>query len=258
MRSSWAVALVAAIALAGCGEETGEDDVAGDPAGQSPSGTYVVTDVTRAGQPHELVPGSQVRITFSDDTLGIHGGCNHLSGTYTLDGDRLTVGPVGGTDMGCEKALMDQDTWLAGLFAEPVTVAEDPFTLTAGDVVLTLAEREAVSPDAPLTGTTWTLDGFVDGEMAGSVPAGATAHLQITDGRVSLMAGCNSGTGPVTVADATIEWGPIALTRKACPGAAGEVERRVLAVLEGATTYTIEEHSLTVTKGEHALTFRTG
>lgn len=264
MRSRWAVALVAMIALAGCGEDTGDTRDDGDTGAANGDGAprlageYVVTGVTEGGDARGLVSGTQARLTFDEGTLGIQAGCNHLSGDYTLDGDRLTVGPIGGTEMGCPQDRMDQDTWLAGLFAEPVTVAEGPLTLTAGDVVLTLAEREAVSPDAAVTGTRWVLDGFVDGDAASSVPGGVEAWLMITDGRARVMPGCNTGQGDVTVAGDTLDWGPLGLTRMACPGDRGEVERRVLSVLDGHTAYTIEEHSLTITKGEHGLTFRAG
>jgi heat shock protein HslJ len=261
--SSWIrlVAIVGVAALvAACGSETGDGDGDARSAGSTPieGRTLVVTAVTDAGKPHAVVPGSQIRLTFTDGTLGLQAGCNALSGSYTIDGDMVTVGPIGGTEMGCPQDLMAQDTWLAGLFAAPVTIAEDPLTLTAGDVVLELADRADVSPDASLTGTRWVLDSIVTGDAASSVPQGVEAELTIREnGRVLLTTGCNGAGGTVEITGDSLVWGEIVRELRACPGPAGEVERRVLAVLAGETAYRIEEKSLSITnRDEGGLGFR--
>jgi heat shock protein HslJ len=254
------VGVVAVCALAaGCGEETGDDgDAGGDDVSLLSGRTLVVTGVTNDGKPHSLVSGSQVRFTFDDKTMGITAGCNNLSGDYALDGDRLTVGPIGGTEMGCPAPLMDQDSWLAGLFEGPVTVGGDPLTFRAGSVVLTVADRENVSPDLPLAGTRWRVDGLVSGDAVSSVPGGAEAWLEIAeDGTVRVNTGCNQGSGSVTVGDGTLTFEPLATTRRACADdAAQQVEKAVLAVLDGETTYDIVERSLSITKGQTGLGFR--
>lgn len=258
MRGMLGAAVAAGLlALAGCGEEQAPsaDDAVGQPA--SLSGTYVVTAVTDGGKPRALVPGSQARISFDGGNLGLQAGCNSMSGTFQLDADTLTVGPVGGTEMGCPEPLMAQDTWLAGLFAVPVKVGADPLTLTSGEVVLTLTEREVASPDLPLVGTRWVLDGIIQGDAVSSVPGTLTAGLTFPeDGKVELDTGCNIGSGTVVVTANTITWDQLMLTKKACTKDDGSVEGAFLSLLEGETTYEIEEHSLTITKGGQGLTFR--
>ena len=256
-------AIIAVCALAaGCGDETADDAAGGNDVSLLAGRTLVVTGVTDDGKPHDLVPGSQVRFTFDDKTMGITAGCNNLSGDYDLDGDRLTVGAIGGTEMGCERPLMDQDTWLAGLFEAPVTVGGDPLTFRSGRVVLTVADREDVLPDRPLVGTRWRVDGLVSGDAVSSVPSGVEAWLEIAeDGRVTLNTGCNQGNGTVAVGDATLTFGPLATTRKLCKFANNggqEVEQTMLAVLDGETTYDIVEQSLSITKGQKGLTLRAG
>lgn len=255
-----AVAVAGVLGLAGCGEDTGDDvSGTGEPLQQLLSGTYVVTQVTDAGKPHSLVDGSQVRLTFDGRTLGLQAGCNSMSGDYELNGDRLTVGPIGGTEMGCPPNLMAQDTWLAGLFGRPVTVGADPLTLTSGDVVLTLVDRETASPDRPLTGTTWVLDGLVTGDAVSSVPGGVEATLTIAeDGTAAFDTGCNGARAKVEVGEGTLAWSDVVTEDKACPGPATEVEQLVLAVLDGATAYTIEERSLAITNGDQGLAYRAG
>jgi heat shock protein HslJ len=253
----WLLLLVPLLgAVAACGTQGGPT-----PAGPAPadlSGTYVVTSVTERGAERPLIDGSEVRISFNDGTLGIHAGCNHLSGSYSVAGDELEVGPIGGTEMGCPQPLMDQDTWLAGLFTGTVTVGEDPLTLTSGDVVLTLAPRAEVSPDRPLVGTRWVLDGVVDGQSVGSVPAGPEVVLTITDGKAATVSGlCNGFGAEVAIAGETISWEPGMRTLLAgADPARQDLDEQVSSLLTGDTTYVIEERQLTIRRDAIGLTFR--
>lgn len=138
--------LAAGVLLAACsgGGTTARDEPADGPV-VIPEGEYAVTSVEEGGEPRPLVEGSEIRMRFRDGTLNVHAGCNHLFGDYVLAGDELTVGQIGGTEMGCAPALMRQDDWLADVLARPITVAQAPLTLTAGDVVLTL---ELLAPNS--------------------------------------------------------------------------------------------------------------
>lgn len=246
----WALLVAGLLLLAACGEETGDaNGVRGADADPLDGRTLVVTGVTEGGAPRPLVPGTQIRLSFSDGQLGIQAGCNSMSGAYQLDGDQLSVGGMAGTDMGCPEPQMAQDTWVAGLFESPVTLVADPLSLTSGSTVLELADREDVSPDLPLAGTAWVLDSLIESEAVSSVPMGVEASLTIgADGAVSVRTGCNNGSGRVEIGDGTLTWGPLATTRRACTDdGAAEVERHLLGVLAGATAYEITERSLTIT-----------
>ena len=70
-------------------------------------------------------------------------------------------------------------------------------------------------------------------DAVSSVPAGVVAALTFSAGRVDVEAGCNRGGGAVSATDATLTFGPIALTKMACEGGAMEVERLVSEVLSG-------------------------
>lgn len=264
LRVTAVVPVLALLLLTGCGNE--EKDP-GPSAGGPPDGTtYVVTGVTVGGEPHALVKGSQIRLTFADGTLGISAGCNSMGGRYTLEGTRLNVEPLSMTDMGCDRPLMEQDAWVAGLFEDPLqlTLGANP-GLISGDTVLALTDRRDVSPDLPLTGTSWELNGIgtgggPDGAVS-SVPGDVRAPtLRITEnGRAEVFDGCNRGTGPAVV-DAkagTVDFGARASTKMACKDAE-EVVDAVNAVLDGRTTYTITERSLTLTNGDASLTFLAG
>jgi heat shock protein HslJ len=215
--------------------------------------TYLSTAVEGA----DLVPNSQVRLSFADGSLNANAGCNHLGGAYTIDGDRLRTAQMSTTEMACEEALMQQDQWLAQFLTDVTfTQAGDTLTLVNGDVRLTLTDKEVVTPDQSLEGRTWTLDGIVSDDAVSSVPVGVTASIKIADGRAEINAGCNGGGGSVDVTADTLTFGPIATTKMACDAAAMSVETAVLAVLSGPVSYSIDADVLTIDAGGAGLMFR--
>lgn len=254
VRRAAAVAITLVASLAGCGQSA--DDAAPRAGDNGPSGEYVVTSVTDGGKPHAVVPGSEIRLTFTDGQLGLRAGCNHLSASYEIDGDDLTAGPMGGTEMGCPQPLMDQDTWLAGLFARPVQLGSDPLTITAGDVVLTLVPREEASPDRPLAGTRWVLDGVVQGDAVSSVPAGPPVVLELAGTEATIAGLCNGWSAEVAVSDAAITWTPGLRTLMACADEPrNRLDAEVSALLTGRTAYEIEERTLRLTRDDRGLVF---
>jgi heat shock protein HslJ len=255
------IVLAAAVALAACGES--------DPAADTPATnetrepprldgkTFVSTDVTG----RQLVADSEIRLTFDGENLAASGGCNQLGGTWSIDRDVLVVPPnMIMTEMACEPAaLMDQDSWLASLLSSRPTIALDGDTLTlrGGDVTITLVDREVADPDRPLVGTAWTVESLVTADAVSSVPVDVRVPgLTFDAGRVSVDAGCNTGSGEYEATDRDIVFGPIAITRMACDEASMEVEAHVLAVLDGTASYAIEADVLTLTNGDTGLVLR--
>jgi heat shock protein HslJ len=189
--------------------------------------------------------------------VNANAGCNTIGGKYTIDGDRFTAPRLGMTEIGCDGPLMQQDQWLASLLGNAkITIAGDTLTMTDGTVTLTLIDKEVATPDVPLEGTHWVLDGIVSGEAVSSVPAGVSASIQINTGRADVMAGCNSGSGPVAAEGSTLTFGPIALTKMACEGGAMAVEAAFTATLSGPVRYAIDADVLTLDAGDASLTFR--
>jgi heat shock protein HslJ len=161
------------------------------------------------------------------------------------------------TEMGCSEPLMAQDRWLADLL-DGATIALDGATLTLskGGTLLTLDDREIADPDRDLLGTRWVVDGLVSGDAVSSVPAGVVAALTFSEGRVDVEAGCNRGGGGVEVADATLDFGPIALTKMACGASAMAVEQLVIQVLSGQVEFAIEAGVLAIDAGGVGLILR--
>jgi heat shock protein HslJ len=215
--------------------------------------TYLSTDV----QGVALVPGSRIQLTFAKGDVNANGGCNSISGPYTIAGDRFSVTRMASTAMGCEAPLMQQDQWLVHLLeGAKIALAGDMLTLDDGQVRLTLLDKEVASPDKPVVGTNWVLDSILDGDTASSVPAGVTASMRIVNGQLELNAGCNIGGGPVTVTADTLAFGPLMLTKRACQAGPASVEQAVTTTLNGTVTYTIAADLLTIDAGGPGLVLR--
>jgi heat shock protein HslJ len=245
------VLVIGLVLLAACG------------SGSGPSldgRTFLSTAVTDGGAPFDLVPNTRIRLSFTDGQLGASAGCNTIGGTYRIDGDTLVFEGGGMTEMGCDPDRHAQDDWLSEVLgARPtIVLTGNDLSLTAGDVVIRLLDREVADPDLALVGTLWTVDSIFSGGAVSSVPAGAVATIRFDeDGRVSVNTGCNSGQGSYEVTDGTLRLLDIAVTEMACPGDAGALESAVLPVL-GADelTYAIEAGSLTLMAGDIGLGLR--
>ena len=215
--------------------------------------TYLSTAATGV----TLVPGTRIRLSFTDGRLDASGGCNSIGGRYTIAGGRLSTTQMMTTEMGCDGPRMQQDSWLAGLLGDSaITVAGDTLTLDDGNIQLTMLDHEVADPDRPIEGTRWVLDGLVSGDTASSVPAGISASMRIVGGRVEVDTGCNTGSGTVDVAPDTLTFGPLALTKKACGPGPAAVEGAMTRVLTGTDRYVIEADTLTLDAGGAGLTFR--
>jgi len=77
-------------------------------------------------------PGSTLTLVFRDGAVTGTAGCNTFRATYTLDGDRLDIGPIGSTKKTCPgEGVMEQEReFLAALEAAKVwTVRDDVLDL---------------------------------------------------------------------------------------------------------------------------------
>jgi heat shock protein HslJ len=254
-----AALLLAALLLAACRPGTATPLPAvpapGEPSAppSAPGGTPSAADldgrtfiVTRADG-YAIVPASEITLRFERGQLGISAGCNQMGGAYQVVDGVLQVGAMMTTEMACEEPLMAQDAWIGGFVNGAVLALDgDTLTLVADGVTLTGTDRTVVRPDLPLEGTTRVVDGLIVNQAVSSVPAGVTATLVFTDGKVSAQSGCNSGSGPAEIGDTAITFGPIATTKIACGDPAMAVETHVLRVLAGDVAWSIEASSLTL------------
>jgi heat shock protein HslJ len=233
------------VVVAGCGDR-GAPGSGGSPLRGR---TFLSTAVTEGGKPYQLAENSRVRLQFTgDDRLIADAGCNSMQGSVRVSDGRLEVSDLASTGMACERPIMEQDQWLSRLLsAKPSWKLDgDTLTVASSDIAMTLKDRKVVEPDLALQGTKWTVDTLIDGEVASTTPAAASAWLQFDKDRVQVSPGCNTGSGTYQVSGNTLHIGDIATTRKACEPDIMTLENAVLGALQGDVTYTIDANRLTL------------
>jgi heat shock protein HslJ len=249
LRTLLAVVAIPLVVLAGCRGAT---------AAPLEGRTFLSTGVTDKGVARPLVPGTEIRLTFAKDgQLGVNAGCNHMGGTYRIEGSTLRFEGGAMTDMACDEPRAKQDDFVFGFLGSrpSVALAGNDLVLTAGDVVIRLLDREIADPDLPLVGPIWTVNSIATGDAVSSIPEGVTATLTFdAAGRVAVQTGCNQGGGSYAVEGDRIRFAEIALTKMACDAARGQMETAVMAVLQADNlVYAIDAGSLTLQAGAQGL-----
>jgi heat shock protein HslJ len=110
-----------------------------------------------------------------------------------------------------------------------------------------------------IEGQTWKLMNIATQGAATSLPNTVKAPtVEFEDGRVSVFAGCNSGSGTAEIGDKTITFGSIALTKKSCGDIANQVETYAMMALKGEVGYELSQGNLTLEGKQVSLIFTKG
>ena len=120
--------------LRGCG------GVAAPDAAMLTTGSWTIAAID--GRP----PANPARteVTFADGRMSGSAGCNRFTGSYRIERDRLTAGPLAATRMACPGPAMAQEQRVLAILSRPVTMttgAEDRVTLTNALGAIALARR---------------------------------------------------------------------------------------------------------------------
>lgn len=119
--------------------------------------------------------------------------------------------------------------------------------------------QSSATPSPLPTGTTWTLTQLQEGGR-NFTPVGSGRPTLRLDGRTaSGSTGCNTYRGAYASRADVLRFGPLATTRRACPGPVGEGEARFLNLLRQVTGYQLSGQTLTLFAGPRdRLLFRSG
>ncbi len=79
------------------------------------------------------IAGTTLTATFTADTVSGSAGCNDYNGSYKLDGDKVTIGPLATTRKACDQAIMDQETEFLTALQTPATVEQSGGIVTLRD-----------------------------------------------------------------------------------------------------------------------------
>jgi heat shock protein HslJ len=109
-------------------------------------GEWVVTGYNNGSEAVvSPITGTTLTATFTADMISGNAGCNTFTGSYKLDGDQVTIGPLAATRMACDEAIMTQETQLLTALQTPATVEATGGKVTlrdaSGAMQVTLAPK---------------------------------------------------------------------------------------------------------------------
>ena len=197
------------------------------PASRPLEGTYWKA-VALAGKPVPAqAPTREAHLVFqAGGPVSGSDGCNRITGSYDLKGDRMTFGRMVGTQMACTDTGGREQEFRSSLeAARRWTIAGDRLELfdEAGTAVAAFEGRiPAPSPvtTPSLQGTAWQLVRFQGGDDTRLTPDDPAKYTIEFGAGNSLTAriDCNRGRGTWKVTGTSqLELGPLALTRAQCP-----------------------------------------
>jgi heat shock protein HslJ len=196
-----------------------------------------------------------VAVRFAAGRLTGFAGCNSFSGSYTLEGDQLKIGPVASTQMACPEpgSTIEQAFHQALKGSWRIEVAGDSLAARTDSGETLRFAREA---PPQLAGVDWKVTSFNnDRHAVVGVIGESRLTLNFKDGQVSGSSGCNNFHGSYQTDGGRIQFGPLATTRRACEASLMTQEREFLAALASAVTWSIDGNVLDMHRadGERAI-----
>ena len=215
--------------------------------------SFVLDEAEVGGAPRELA--APIQIAFEADQLNVQPGCNGAFGGYTVQDGTLTLsGPLAQTQMACEDALLDQDTWFVSVLeASPqVSVDGDAITLTTDDAVLRGSASAPVTAD-DLAGRSFVLEAA----QVGGEPKELAVPIELAfeADRLAAQPGCNGASGGYTMVDGTLTLsGPLAQTMMMCDDQAlVEQDAWFASVLEASPKVALDGDEIVLTTDDTVL-----
>jgi heat shock protein HslJ len=221
-------------------------------AASSITGGWIVRTYKTSGR--DLVSplvGSLLTAVFQPDgAIEGSSGCNHFTGSYTVDGDDIAIGPLSSTRMACASPeLQTQETeYLAALAAST--------KWSQSGVDLELVDSTGAGKDTTVKLTaesepsyigSWEVTGYDRGNGSVVTPvAGSTLTAVFDlDGSIEGSSGCNTYSGPYTVSGWSMTIGPLATSRAACSTAElNTQEQEYLAALQAVTGWATDANGI--------------
>ena len=152
-------------------------------------------------------------------------GCNRITGTYQLTGDRITFGQMAGTQMAClnpsgteapfRDALKSATRWAVA--GDRLELFDSSGTRLA---MFTAAQASGSAPLPGLAGTSWQLVKFQGSDDSTLTPDDRAKYTIefAAGGQLTARVDCNRGRGTWKSSGPNqLQLGPLALTRAKCP-----------------------------------------
>jgi heat shock protein HslJ len=193
------VALAALLFAAACGSTPGTTP-SEPPAALDPSGSWQLAQGTVDGQPIAIDADARVTLVIDGSSVGGESACNNYFGELTVVDGRVTIGGLGGTEMACAEPVMAiEAAYLAGLARVDSARMDGDVLVLGGPDAAFRFERLPPPPAAVVLGTTWLLDGLIDGDAISSTVGDPATLVLHADGTLEGSTGCRPMTGTFTL-----------------------------------------------------------
>ena len=166
---------------------------------------------------------------FDNNRLDLDCNCNDNYGKYTVEGTKLKVSEIGGTEKACirppfdsPESIYDDESFLMRFLLKDPDIRRDGdfLLLTTEDTILRFGPERLLPPAPTRVGfydTVWMIDGIstVDAPII-RLPDGSPSVVFDPYSTFTLQTGCNAGRGKYTVKSESIEIELLDFTGKTC------------------------------------------
>lgn len=208
-----------------------------EPAGALTGVVWKWTGV-RGADPVVVPHPSRYTLEFlADGRYSVRADCNSGSGTWSLEDSVLDLAPGPMTLVSCGPETLDRRYLQLLRSVGSFAVEDGRLRLFLGEGA-TRMEFDAVR-EMSLASSSWLVRASNIGHEA-VVTVTGDLHVEFNeDGTVTGSAGCNRFNAGYTLGDGTLEIGPVATTRRACPDAVMAQEQAFLDALATVATWEI-------------------
>ena len=198
-----------------------------------------------------VLEDASVTLNFDGESLTGNDGCNHFGGSFTIDGNKLSIGDdLMSTLMACEGPIMQQ----AGEVTQALRETQS-FKVENDQLILMDESNNKVAvfqlQSQELAGSSWLVSYVNTGSSEGVVSSSSIQAAQQTllfdkDGKISGNAGCNDYFANYKVNGSGLLFSAIGSTKMFCGEGLMAEETAFLAALEKASSYHITANSLQI------------
>jgi heat shock protein HslJ len=193
--------------------------------------------------------GEAPYVRFGDGRMEGFGGCSRFNARYREDSVGARAIAIGRIEIDrrlCEPGAQAAETRMVETLqsVSSYSITADAMSMSGSGGTLKFRATTGV-----LTGTRWK------GIVGSGVDESATPYLEFAEGRLAGFTGCNMLSGAWRMEDNEVRVGPLITTKRGCPGAGGEMEKRVLGVINERTRFAREGSRLVATSGDARLEF---
>lgn len=154
-------------------------------------------------------------------------GCNIISGNYEVSGSQIDIPVNVVTPFNCSDTLQLQEQALVQTLTQASTAQIEAEKLTISNPDGSLTASFIRTPSVSISGTSWTLNAFNNGEGAfvNVIPGTEITAEFSSDGNLAGSAGCNNYSATYTTDGSSISIGPAVSTMMACAEPTGIMEQ---------------------------------